>query len=290
MLELTLEQACEQSANFMYIWADEREFLRYIDPKYASIIRTKKANQAKLLSLSAEKERKTYEEYTTAIRQAFIDQWGCKPAEALVILAQGGHIAGKDWTKGMYGVGTLPTSTFKGITVGADGKGKVEVDKTTGHILRNGVDITDETKTVVETINKKTIPYNLFGVDDLGTTFKSRYNKTLKKYYAESYEMDGTTYDAYTGKAITASDSSDIWGAIMMSLDKFINWIISLFGGSTERETISAANTLPNQRVDGFTSKAGTSETGVILLCAAAAGYLMFGGKKKKTKGVKGCR
>lgn len=288
MLELTLKQACEQSANFMYIWADERKFLRYIDPKYASIIRTKKANQAKLLSLSAEKEGKTYEEYTTAIRKAFIDQWGCTPVKALVILAQGGQIAGKNWSEGIYGIGAL-AKDFNGMTV--EGK-QITVDPTTGHIFMGAEDITDPSKTVISTVGKKTVEYQLFSrkIDGFDYTFMSQYNKTLKKYYAQSYSDDQYTYSAKNGKEMTASESGDIWGTILLSLQKFIDWIISLFGGSTERETISAANTLPNQRVDGFTSKAGTSETGVILLCAAAAGYLMFGGKKKKTKGVKGCR
>lgn len=291
MLELSLEQACAHAADFMYLWADEQKFLRYIKPQYANVIRIKQANQHKLLLRSIERNGGTYEEWTDKIREAFIEQWGMTPVTALVTLADGGQVAGKNWKEGVYGVGTLPTSTFKGVSVGTDGKGKVTVDTKTGHILRNGVDITDESRTVVDTIKNKTIPYILFATDDLGVTYQSKYNKTLKKYYADCYQLDGVTYNAYTGKQQGASDSSDIWGAIMLNLEQFINWIISLFGGSSaNKETISAANTLPNQKADGFVSEAGLGDTGLILLAAAAGGWLIFGSKGKKQKGVKGCR
>lgn len=291
MIELSLEQACAHSADFMYLWAHEQKFLRYIKPQYANVIRIKQANQHKLLLRSIERNGGTYEEWTDKIREAFIEQWGMTPIEALVTLADGGQVAGKNWKEGVYGVGTLPTSTFKGASVGTDGKGKVTVDANTGHILRNGVDITDESRTVVDTIKNKTIPYILFATDDLGVTYQSKYNKTLKKYYADCYQLDGVTYNAYTGKQQGASDSSDIWGAIMLNLEQFINWIISLFGGSSaNKEMISAANTLPNQKADGFCSEAGLGDTGLILLAAAAGGWLIFGSKGKKQKGVKGCR
>lgn len=111
-MELTITQAQKNAANFMYIWADKKEFLQKIDKKYANIIEGKKLNQIKLLKLSAQKYGKSYEEYTDAIREAFIATYDVTPAEALVILAQGGSIAGKNWSEGVYGIGALYVNVF----------------------------------------------------------------------------------------------------------------------------------------------------------------------------------
>ena len=278
-MELTVQRAASQSADFMYIWADENKFLRYINKKYASIIRTKKANQKKLLVLSAEKYGTTYDAYTTAMRKAFIEQWGHTPAEALIILAQGGQIAGKNWSEGVYGVGALYVDTF----VGHEG---ITVRPEDGHILNNGTDV-PVTKTIYTQIKKQAVPYQIFSTVD-GVTYTSQYNKTQKKYYAFSYSTADGQYNARTGQQMTASQNSDIWGNIEALFEKFLNWLISLFSNDN-RETINAENTLPNQTADGFvTNEAGMGEAGSILLVLAVGGALVasgaLGGKKKNRK------
>lgn len=283
--KLTIEQAKANSADFMYIFADENKFLRFINQKYANVIRGKKANQTKLLMLSAKEYGKTYEDYTTAVREGFIETWGVTPAEALVTLAQGGSIAGKNWKEGVYGIGAL-TNTFE---VEYEGN-KVLVDAKTGHLFWNNQDITDTSKTVYKSIGGKSTPYQLFGsIKTLGTAspvFMSQYNKTMKKYYAQSFTDNGTMYSA-KAKEITASDNADIWGAIALGFENFINWLVSLFTGTDLNKTsISAENTLPNQQADGFVYQSGMGEAGGILLLLAAGGALMAGGlgKKKKIK------
>lgn len=279
-MELSIDQAKKHSADFMYIWADENKFLRYIPKKYASVIRVKKANQQKLLRLSAEKYKTTYDAYTTAIRQAFIDDYAHTPAEALVILAQGGQIAGKNWKEGVYGIGSL-SNKFSGATVN---DAEVTVDQNNGHIYAGGKDITDTSKTVYNNINGNVVAYQLFSIDDV-ITFMSQYNKTTKKYYAQSYvDADGNKHNA-SGATIGSSDAGSIWESIILSLETFINWIISIFGGDSNRETINAGNTLPNQQADGFVQEAGMGEAGGILLVLAAGGALMASGvlgKKRK--------
>jgi hypothetical protein len=280
--ELTLSEAAKNSANFMYIWADENKFLQFIDPKYADIIRTKKANQTKLLTLSVQKYGGTMQQYTNAVRAQFIEDYGITPAEALVRLANGETVAGKNWEVGMFGIGALHTSTFDTITVNDE---KVTVDPNNGHIFVGSRDITDTSKTVYATIDKKTIAYQLFGVHDkdFDLTFMSQYNKTYKKYYAQSYvNENGQTINARTGKEVKTSDAADIWGNIMLTLQTFIDWLISLFGGNTSTQTLNASNTLPNQKEDGFVQKSGFGEAGTILLLAAGAGALLFGGMKGK--------
>ena len=277
MIELTIQAACQNPQNFMYLWASDA-FLKAIPSKYASVIRVKRANQNKVLLLSAEKYGKTLQEYTDAIRQAFIDTYGMTPIQALIILAQGGQVAGKNWKEGVYGVGALNVAYFNGHP-------EITVRPEDGHILNNGADVTDTTKTVYTTIKKQAVPYQLFAtIDDV--VYMSQYNKTYKKYYAQSYSTAEKSYNARTGNEINASDNADIWGAVLQSLEKFAQWLISLFAGSSTKETLNASNTLPNQSADGFVTESGMTDAATLLLLLAAGGTLLAGGLggKKKSK------
>jgi hypothetical protein len=285
-VELTIKQACEHPASFMYIWASD-QFLNAINAKYASVIRTKRANQKKVLMLSAEKYLGDYtkvNQYYDAIASAFKEAYDVTPSDALLILAQGGEVAGKNWSEGVYGVGALPTSTFSGITTG-DGS-TVSVDAATGHIFYGNKDITDESKTVYNNVKGKVIAYQLFGKDDFGYVYMSQYNKTRKKYHAQSYSTAQGQYCARTGNEINASDTADIWGTILSSLEIVVQWILSIFGGVSvnNRETISAENTLPNQQEDGFVQEAGFGGATTTLLLLVAGGALLAGGINPKTK------
>lgn len=275
-MELTIEQAKKHPADFMYLWADEKRFLRYIKKEYASVIRVKKANQHKLLLLSAEKYGKTYEEYTTAIKEAFIETYDMKPAEALVILAQGGEVAGKNWAEGMFGIGALPTS-FSNYEVNGQ---LVTVDATTGAIMLGAQDITDTTRDVYSTSGKKTIVYQRFSKDVNGVRFMSQYHKLQKTYAPQSWSDDNGAYSAKNGNAISASDGASIWGNVLESIQIFLNWILSLFGVSApERETINTENTLPNQKADGFVQESGMVDaTGLLLILAAGGALAATGG------------
>lgn len=276
-MELTITQAQKNAANFMYIWADKKEFLQKIDKKYANIIEGKKLNQIKLLKLSAEKYGKSYEEYISAIREAFIATYDVTPFEALVILAQGGSVAGKNWSEGVYGIGAIYVNVFTNNQA-------ITVRESDGHILQNGTDITDESRTVYTTIKKQAVPYQLFAtVDDV--IYMSQYNKTRKKYHAQSYSTAQGQYSARTGNEINASDTADIWGTILSSIEIVLQWILSIFGGvTTNRETISAENTLPNQQEDGFVQEAGFGSATTTLLLLVAGGALLAGGINPKTK------
>lgn len=294
-IELTISEAIKHPECFMYVWASDA-FLNAINPQYAQIIRVKRANEKKVLMLSADKYLGGWDkvqQYYDAIAKAFKEEYKVYPDEGLIILAQGGELAGKNWSEGIYGVGAL-TDTFKGVD--ANG-GAVTVDKTTGHIFYNGKDITDESKTVYGNVKGSVFPINYFGVDDFGSIYKSQYNKTLKKYYAASYVNDNGVTISASGKVSDGTESNSIWSAITMNWDwikNILNWLLSIFGvqpipetGDTSVETLSADNTLPNQKTDGFVTQSGMGDTGVILLCAAAAGYLLYGTKGKKKKGIK---
>lgn len=287
--ELTIDQAKKSPAAFMYVFATD-EFLARISKKYAKIIRVKRANEVKLLKLSAKKYLKDfnrYTEYVSAIKTAFINMYGMRPIDALVILAQGGTVAGKNWEKGVFGIGaTRNNTTFNGVEVSGN---SVTVDPSNGHILCGGKDITATGDTVYSNVNGTAKAYQLFGRTDSGMTFQSQYNKATGKYYAYAFrdEAMGETISASDNRVLSGADGADVWGNIVLLVEQFIEWLINLFGNG--RETLSAENTLPSQSADGFTySKNSTSEASLILVALLAGGTLLAtSGKGKSGKNKK---
>lgn len=275
-VELTIEQAKKSPANFMYIWADPKKFLSKIDAKSASIINAKRLNQIKVLKLSAEKYNTSYDTYVSAIRTAFIGYYGMTPAEALAKLANGEEVAGKNWSQGVYGIGAVKRNNFSQ-------NGNVTVDESTGHIFNNGVDVTSSDGVIYGTVKGSAFPTTYTATID-GNTYTSQYNKTKKKYYAGSYSTDDGIMQNANGDTIDASDSSSVWENIVLCLEQFLEWIISLFAGG-KTETINASNTLPSQ-TDGFVT--GSTQSTSILIALVAAGALLFGGKRKKGGKKKG--
>ena len=283
MRELTIQEACTAPASFMYIFASD-EFLSYIEPKYARIIKGKRGNQVKILMLSADKylgSSDKWTQYGEAIRSAFIETYGMQPLEALSILAQGGSVAGKNWKEGVYGIGVTANIDF-GVSVNGQ---SVFCNATDGHIYVGSTDITDESKTVYKTVSGQTIAYQLFSKETDGKTFMTQYSKTRKKYDAQSYSTADGAFSARTGSALTGSDSADIWGTILMYLEKFVNWLISLFvKESDQKQQITAENTLPSQAGDGFVQTAGMSTAAKVALALAAGGALLYGSTAKGKK------
>lgn len=276
--ELRIDQARANAANFMYIFAPD-EFLAAIPKKYANIIRGKAGNQKVLLDRSARKYGSTLAEYEKAVREGFIEQYGMTPIDALITLANGGQVAGKDWSKSIFGVGAL-SDKFTGVELNGVNP---RVDPTTGHIYVGSKDITDTSKTIVQEVGGKTVNYQLFSEDDV-VTLMSQYRNG--KYYAQSYtDANGQKWSYDGSKKLSDSDGATIWSNIILSFQTFIDWLLSLFGYNSS-ETINSDNTLPNQKTDGFVYESGLGEMGLILLATAAGGLLLAtsGKGKKKSK------
>lgn len=300
-LTVSLEEVRKQPANFLYIFTNfkvnGKAFLSYIDAKHRAIIQKKRDNQVKLLTLSAQsysgnKDAMPYGaewmEYYNAVGIGFKEIYGISPEKALVKLAKGETVAGKNWSQGMYGVqGIGKTNTFYGTNI--------TVDPKTGHIFKDGTDITELRDTVSATVGKKVIDFEFFATDG-DATYMSEYNTTYKKYYAKSYSNANGTFSADSGETQSKMDAATIWENIQLGSWDFLEWIKKLlemlgldklFGNETETETINANNTLPNQRTDGYVqddpSPDITTAAG-ITLAAVAAGTLLMGGIKRKKR------
>lgn len=290
--ELTLDQARQNSASFLYVFASDN-YLKYIPAKYAKIIRGKRNNQIKLLKLSADeylKDITRWQEYVTAVQEGFIATYGISPTDALVKLALGETVAGKNWSEGVYGVGVVNPTSFSGTNI--------TVNTENGHITKDGVDYTDETKTVYKEFGGKigTIPFQLFAtIDDV--TYMSEYKRANKKYYAKSYSNASGSYSAKNGSAISTADAGSVFENIQLGTWDFLDFLKQLlaffginYGSSSETkevELINDANTLPNQQTDGYV-QTDTQLNASAIMAAVAAGALIIGklmpnrGKKKK--------
>lgn len=278
MIELSIQSATKSPSNFMYIWADENKFLSKIDPTYAAIIRTKRANENKLIELSARKYNTTADAYKDAIREAFVNRYGMTPAAALVKLANGEEVAGKNWKEGVFGIGSV-RKDFKDTDISVNPKN--------GYMMKNGSYLPVYDTVYDAKKGDKNGVYQLFYFDEeSGRTYMSQYNKTLKKFYAQSYSTkDGQKYTA-AGAAQSEDEDGTVWEGVVLSLGKFLEWLLSLFSGS-EVKTLNAENTLPSQTADGFVQTSGFGEAGGILLALVAGGALLAGGIGGGKKGKK---
>lgn len=289
---LTVEQARKHPSMFMYIFATD-EYLSAISSKYAKVIRGKKANQEKLLKISADEylgDWQKWTEYKTAIKTGFQEIYNMTPTEALVKLALGEEVAGKNWSEGVYGVGALYPDTFNGVTVNGE---VVKVDKTTGHIYAGTTDITDtQDGLVYGKIGKKEgILVQVFSKEVEGYVFMAQYYSVGKKYYAKTYSNANGSFSARNGSETSATDAASVWENIKLGAFDFLDWIKSLLAliginiPTTTVSTINEDNTLPNQTADGYVQESGMSEAAAIALLAVAGGTLLAGGffrKKKK--------
>lgn len=288
--ELTIEQAVKSPASFMYVWATD-QFIAAIPKKHGRVITGKRANERKLLMISADKylgSSDKWDQYTTAIRQAFINTYGMTPFDALVVLAQGGTVAGKNWEKGVYGIGAVKVQTFYGSDT-------LTVDKATGNIMSGSTNVTQNSKNVYANSGGKVVAYQKFYTDANGDTYMSQYDKKTKSYYAASIsKQNGTMINAANGQTIDPSNNGDLWGNITLLLEKVKDWFLELFGKqNNDKEQMTVENTTPNQIGDGFVSGVGEdgmlSQANAWLLLAAAGGVLAAGGLlgrkgKKKRK------
>lgn len=289
---LTVDEARKNPSMFMYVFATD-EYLSAISSKYAKIIRGKRANQEKLLKVSADEylgDWQKWTQYKDAIKQGFHNIYGMTPLEALVRLALGEEVAGRNWNEGVYGVGALYPDTFANVTINGQA---VTVDKTTGHIYAGTTDITDtQDGLMYAKVGKNTMLFRIFSKQIEGYVFEAEYYKAGNKYYAKTYSTENGTFNARNGSEVSATEAGSVWENIKLGTFDFLEWLkslLSIFGinitsTSNSTQTLNAKNTLPNQTADGYVQESGMSEAAAIALMAVAGGTLLAGGFFRKKK------
>lgn len=278
----SLSQFYKQPANFLYIFASD-SFISQLG-KWKSVIRIKKQNQKKLLNTTAVDEGITYETAYKNIAESFKSYYGVTPQKALTILASGGEVAGKNWSKGIYGIGA--TGEVQVNYTGGGSNSSVAIDATGQFRDTNtGKTLTTEIVSFGKDGNPNCVKYT----DPQGNVYTA--DKTKKNGWVSSQfsnKATGQTYNA-NGTISTPADMSSIWESLSLSLSKIVEWLLSLFNKETgsDKKLLTAANTQPTQQ-DGWVSNAGISP---LVLIGVLGGTILFSGgltgfwkKAKKSK------
>lgn len=266
--------------DFLYLWASD-DFISQLGNK-ASIIAEKKYNQYQTLwrimvdvadQGSESANLNEYKRWTSEIAQTIKDTYGKTPAEILVDLADGKTVAGKDFAKGVFGVGEATSNTFVQNS-------NYTVDPTTGQIKAGDG----------STLKDKLHQTPIYGEDGSVTGYSYNVGNTQYQsvysngqYVALSYS-DVNGVQKANGGSFSAS-SGTFWQNAenyMPMVNNLIEWIISLISQLLpgNRVALTTDNTVPKQTEWVYEEK---SNSGGALLALAAAGALIFGttGKKK---------
>lgn len=263
MAKVTLSQITASPLDFLYCFATDK-FIGKLGKKVGTIIYNKRANQLKLLNTVAIDNGSTASVYLQAIEKSVADIYGMTPQAILVALAEGKNVAGKNWSKGVYGVGDplydkMTTYTqAAGVTVGADGK-----------IVSNGKVLPGQTPIYGVTADNNTYLQG-YAATQNGMTFTSLREANGTTFYANTVGT-ATSQQYANGRTYDQTKASSVWESILTYLPmvtQIIQWIVSLFGGG-QRTLITAANTMPSQ--EEFTYTSGVSSNELLLLIGGGA-------------------
>lgn len=267
-----------QPQNSLYIFADEQKFISKLGNK-AAIVRKKKAMQQRLITTVAVDDGVTPSEAMAQIRNSFENIFGMSPESALVKLANGETVAGKNWAQGVYGIGKTDATAF----TTKSGTGAVTINPSNGQIMVNGSPVsslvTDYTYKGVGK-NKTVIPNAYSYTDANGNCYIAQYNKITGKYYACSVtDSTGKKVDA-NGVAMTAGDTSSIWVSVIGAIQQVIQWIVNLFAGGETLVTAKAAQ--PTYSDISSYSPEGTQTANINgwLILGLASVFFAVGGSK----------
>lgn len=281
----TLSDFLKHPAEFLYIFMTD-DMLSVIDAKHAKIIAKKRQSQRQLLVNAVGADQ--YQNAINQLKQAMISAYGYTPYDILVKLARGEEVAGKNWSKGIYGIGATTQQTFSN-TPGSSAV--IKVRESDGQfVTESGSVLTTIIDSYTTAKGGGTVPGVLKYTDANGNIYTAVYDKKTGKYVAGQYSQNGgKTYSA-SGQETTAADSSSIWEGLALAFNKILDWLISLFTPQ-DREKITTANTVPNQLEDGWVTDQQANipwyliaAGGIAVLAAGGFSKFWSGAKKGKKK------
>lgn len=280
MAKKTLQTILQCPTDFLYLWASDG-FISQLGSK-SKIVKEKKYNQYQTLwktmventnAKSQEELQEVYKSWTNQIASAIKDIYGLTPAQILEKLAMGEEVLGRNWDKGVYGIGAGMQLTF-------DQTPGVGVDYASGKITYQGVELENQTP--------------IYGADGNVTGYSAMYGANQYQSYgyngaygAYSYSTPDGVIQNPTGNSLSASGSS-FWqnsANYMPIIERLLDWIMSFFGGSLQGRTVlTQQNTAPKQTewVSEESDNGGLLAGGLVL--GALAFMSMDKPKNKKKK------
>lgn len=255
--------------DFIYYFANDQYIAivaANISAKAAETIRSKRENQKKVLANLYGSVKKRDEQAASELTAYIQDIYGKTPQDILVALLNGETVAGKNYEKGVYGVGaTERLNTF------GDDSSELYVDSDTGKIYKDGQYITGGTA-IYEKKNGQTYVSG-YAYQYEGKSYTTSIDKTSGKFYANSYgtsdnmyNADGTVYDPSYGTFWDAMETAQPF------IVKLIEWIKSVLSAVFNINFVDGRNTLPSQ------SEYVVDEPGMNTASLGIIGALLVGG------------
>lgn len=239
MAKKTLKDILKCPTDFLYLWASDN-FISQLGNK-AQIIREKKYNQYQSLwktmventdAKSSADLQKVYDQWVDQIASEIKKIYGLTPAQILQKLAMGEDVLGKNWSKGVYGIGNTQLSF--------DQTPGVFVEPTTGKIWYDQAELPNQTpiygnsgEVTGYTVVRNGKQYQSYGRDG--------------KYQPYSYS-DENGVQTPTGAAFDPTKSA-FWqnsANYMPLIEKILSWIMSFFN-IQDRVVLKPETTVPKQ-------------------------------------------
>lgn len=280
MAKKTLASIKQCPIDFLYLWATD-SFISQLGSK-AKIISEKKYNQQQTLwktmaenssFSSTEEGLKIYKQWLAEIATSIKDVYGMSPEDILNKLAMGEMVAGKNFGKGVYGVGETPSTTFVQNP-------NYKVDPSTGQIMAGDGKFIKQTPIYGADGQVSGYSCNVGGLQ-----FQSNYENG--QFVSLSFS-DVNGVQTANGQAFDSSKGSFWQNAnnYMPIINNVLQWVStivnSLFPGKT---VLTSENTVPAQTEWVETeNNNGALVAGGLLVGVAALSIL---GEKSKKKGKK---
>lgn len=278
MSKKTLQSILKCPTDFLYLWASDG-FIAQLGSK-SKIIKQKKYYQYQSLwkvmventnSNNQIELQEVYKSWTDKIAAAIKDIYGMTPAQILEKLAMGQEVAGKNFKKGVYGVGNTPTTSFVQNS-------NYEVNPTTGQIMAGGGEIGNPTPVYDANGNVGGYSYQVGNMQ-----FQSAYQDG--QFVALSYSNADGVQDA-NGNSFKASNASFWQNAnnYMPIVNAVLSWITSIVNSYFPNRTVlTPENTVPVQTewVEQESNTGGLIAGGAALV---GASLLAMGKRKNKKK------
>lgn len=277
MAKKTLSSILECPIDFLYLWASDG-FIAQLGSK-ASIIKQKKYYQYQALwktmvenakTSDADKLQQEYNSWVDQIAAAITSTYGMTPATILQELALGNDVLGKNWSKGVYGIGNVQISFAQNPSA--------TVDSTTGKILIDGV--APDGQTPIYGNGGVITGYSYYDRDG-NVQYQSGMN-TSGVYGAVCYTNSNGVQNA-TGGNFDPSTGTFWQNAnnYMPLVNQVLQWVTSIVNSFFPNRTVlTTENTVPAQTewVEESNSNCGLILSGLAVVGAA---LVAFGGKKK---------
>ena len=264
-----LNDVLRSPVDYLYIFASD-SFISRLSGVYKSTVQKKKQYQIVWLQRAATENKSDITTWSEAIRQRIIDTYGMKPAEMLERLASGEDVAGKNWAKGVFGVGAVRYEAFSQNNT-------ITVDNTTGKLLQGGQEMAGQT--AVYSGSGKVVGYTTTITAADGTTQQYQSTKSGNKYYAGTYSTSAGVTQNADGSEFVPANSESVWqnvATLAPYIQQLIQWIASLFGLNQQR-LLTYNNVTTSQR--DWVKQRKDSDTLLYFIAGAGIVALLFGKK-----------